>query len=347
MGKTNKKPKIIVASSGIQDDDLVSAISINLNQFADTHHWSIGRTKSDSTVEKLADEGFSYAVVINTTKDFSDGNTVNQNSYETGLLAGKIGTKKVFVVLPDDYKVSPESDELEYITYSDEWEKNSERFREIVDRIITRVGEVAEEEDEFDSSIITPDLLDEDIVYNIYVLNEAGDAIIQKTVTSLVKSGSYSERIHEIFSDSPQSYRDLHLEAYDLNRVRLDTKRKKEKESQIRKQFVVSFLKEIQPTQRYTYSIKYQWKSMFPKGNSYFVTKIASSKLIFNLHIPFGWKLKKISLKIRLENKKNRRKVFKPNEVKLTNEVGLFDVYQIGIPNIEPGSRDVQLEWEG
>lgn len=345
MGKTNKKPKIIVASYGDQDDSIVSAISVNLNQFADTHHWSMGIKQSDSSVERLTEEGFSFAVIVNRSNDFLEGNGKNLISYKTGLLAGKIGPKKVFVLTPGEYESIHESDELEYITYSDGWEESSESIREICERIITRVGEVAEEEDEFDASIILPDIVDEDIVYNIYVLNEAGDTIIQKTVTSFVKSGSCSERVHEVFSDSPQSYEELHLEAYDLNGTRLDTERRKEKESDIRKQFAVSFLKEIQSGQRHTYSIKYQWKAMFPKGNSYFVTKIASSKLTFNLHIPFGWKINKINLKIRLEDSSFRENVFQPKEVKLTQKVGLFDVYQIGIPNIEQDSRDIQLGW--
>ena len=129
---------------------------------------------------------------------------------------------------------------------------------------------------------------DKNARYRVRILNENGDAEIERKVTFVVAKGVITEREHLAFSDGARMQSGgLRLEAWDGDMAPLRTRFTVDQPT--RKRFAIVFGRPLRRREEYTYSYRFVWAGLFPNKEDYYVLTDTSQDVEFNLEIPRDW----------------------------------------------------------
>jgi len=287
---------------------------------------------------------------------------------DTTIILKELGNLSVFWMMPREMDVEAtglETD-LTIFRYSHEKLKNNgdsldldlkDYAKEIAFQI-RKNDQISKESSSLRTSVRDNDISDLSYVFNVQVINEAGDAIITKQTKFIPKTKGIRKRKHEAFSyTDEQDTKSLKLKVWE---GKLDQEGCKflefdfENEYKSRKEFVVYFDESLKPNQEFTYSYRYIWNDLFPKADKLnrFVIKPNAPSLEFNLVLPSMWAIKDDSFKVREEYPQETLKSGKTRTVRADRQDGRFDrlnlyrYYTMSFEDIDTELDEIKIDWD-
>ncbi len=284
------------------------------------------------------------------------------------IILKELGNLSVFWMMPWEMEVEAtglETD-LTIFRYSHERLKNNgdaldldlkDYAKEIAFQI-RKNDQISKESSSLRTSLRDNDISDLSYVFNVQVINEAGDAIITKQTKFIPKTKGIRKRKHEAFSyTDEQDTKSLKLKVWE---GKLDQEGCKflefdfENEYKSRKEFVVYFYESLKPNQEFTYSYRYIWNDLFPKADKLnrFVIKPNAPSLEFNLVLPSMWAIKDDSFKVREEYPQETLKSGKTRTVRADRQDGSFDrlnlyrYYTMSFEDIDTELDEIKIDWD-